>query len=174
VPTATVPTASPQPATVPAAFPEFTEEFFPEPAPEGIPGLSVMEVTGNLKHFRAEGRFVCDGPAPAEGDGSLWFCSAPEGKLPATYELTVLGDGPLTVLWVRATARGVSEEQAAEFFSYVTSLCLQDTDPLNAEAWVRQNVGPGGQVFAEGAELTIYGTKEVRTLQIVATDFAVD
>jgi hypothetical protein len=39
---------------------------------------------------------------------------------------------------------------------------------------VGQNVGSGGQVFAEGAELSIYGTKEERTLQVVATGFATD
>ena len=88
--------------------------------------------------------------------------------------MSVVGDNPLTVFSVVATVRGLSEEQAAEFFTYVASLCLQEADPLNPEAWVEQNVTSGGQVFAEGAELTIYGTKEERTLQVVATDLAVD
>jgi hypothetical protein len=56
----------------------------------------------------------------------------------------------------------------------VASLCLQESDPLNPEAWVEQNLGSGGQVFVEGAELSIYGTKEERTLQVVATGFATD
>ncbi len=47
----------------------------------------------------------------------MWGCSAPGGELPGTYELTMVGDGPLTILSVVATARGVSEEQAAKFFS---------------------------------------------------------
>jgi len=175
----TVPAVSSPPASAtatispaPLAFPELTEGFFSaQPEREGIPGLSVMDVIGNLKYFHAEGGFVCDGPHPTtDGSGSVWVCSAPADELPSTYKLTILGEDPLTVFWVVATARGVSEERAAEFFSYVASLCLQETDPLNPQAWVDQNVGSGGQVFAEGAELTIYGTKEERTLQVVATD----
>jgi hypothetical protein len=133
-----------------------------------------MEVIGNLEHFDVEGGFVCDGPVPTDDRGNMWICSAPGDELPSTYELIVVGEDPATILWVAATARGVSEEEAAEFFSYVASLCLQETDPLNPEAWVEQNVGSGGQVIAQGAELTIYGTKEERTLQVVAKGFATD
>jgi hypothetical protein len=179
-PALTVPVTSPPPATstpAPAQLPELTEGLPSEPeVDEGIPGLSVMEVIGNLEHFDAEGGFVCDGPVPTTDDarGSMWVCSAPGEELPETYELTVLGEDPATVLWVVATTRGVSEEEAAEFFSYVASLCLQEGDPLNPEAWVEHNVGSGGEVFAQGAELSIYGTEEERTLQVVATGFAAD
>jgi hypothetical protein len=50
-----------------------------------------------------------------------------------THDVTVAGDDPLTVLWVRATVRGATEEEAAAaFFGYVGSLCLQGTDdPLD-------------------------------------------
>jgi hypothetical protein len=171
VPEPTAPTASPPPTV---QTPERTDGIPSEPAPAGIPGLSVMDVIGNLEPFRTEGRFVCDGPAPTEGSGSMWACSAPGGKLPAPYELTVLGDGPLNVRWVVATARGTSEERAAEFFTYVAGLCLQETNPLNPEAWVVQNVSSGGHVSTEGVELTIYGTEEERTLQVVARDFPTD
>jgi hypothetical protein len=176
-PAVTVPPASPPATTtVPVQVPELTEGFPSEPEPEGISGLSVMEVIGNLEQLDAEGGFVCDGPVPTTDDarGSIWVCSAPEDDLPGTYELIVVGEDPTTILWVAATARGVSEEQAAEFFSYVASHCLQEKDPLNPEAWVDQNVSPGGQVLANGAELSIYGTKEERTLQVVGTGFATD
>jgi hypothetical protein len=168
VPESTVPAASPPP-TVQA--PERTEVLPLEPEPAGIPGLSVVDVIGNLEHFRTEGRFVCDGPVTTEGTGSIWACSAPGGKLPAPYELTVLGDGPLNVRWVVATTRGASEERATEFFTYVAGLCLPETNPLNPEAWVEQNVSSGGHVSTEGVELTIYGTNEERTLQVVAGGF---
>jgi hypothetical protein len=154
--------------------PELTQEAPLEPKPEGIPGLSVMDVIGNLKHFPTEGRFVCDGPQPTDGRESEWVCWAPVGESPSTYEVSVVGENPLTVFSVDATVRGLSDEQAAEFFSYVASLCLQESDPLNPQAWVEQNIASGGQVFTEGAELTIYGTKQERTLQVVATDFTVD
>ena len=70
--------------------------------------------------------------------------------------------GSRTVLWVRATVRGASDEEAAEFFAYVAALCLQDADdPFNPEAWMDANVvsGESGQVFAQGAEFSVYGTK---------------
>jgi hypothetical protein len=84
----------------------------------------------------------------------------------------VVGDDPRSVLSVEATVRGASEEGAAEFFTYVAGLCLQDADPLNPEAWVNANVASGEarQVFAGGAEFTVYGTKEERTMQVVVTD----
>ena len=34
-----------------------------------------------------------------------------------------------------------------------------ETDPLNAEAWVGANLASGGQTFAKGAELVLYGPK---------------
>ena len=78
-------------------------------------------------------------------------------------------DDPLTIFSVEATARGASEEEAASFFANVGALCLDETDPLNPEAWVRENLPTGGQIFAEGAELSVYGTREARTLQVVAS-----
>jgi hypothetical protein len=162
-------------ASVPALFPELTEGFFSasaEPVAEGIPGLSVMVILGNLKHFPVEGRFVCRGPVPGDEAGSnLWMCSASAEKQSPAYEVTVVGDDPRTVLWVRATVRGATEEEASEFFGYVAELCLRATDdPLNPDAWVDANVASGGQVFVGGAEFTVYGTKEERTLQVVAND----
>jgi hypothetical protein len=166
--------ASPS-ASVPSHFPEPIEELFSasaEPEPGGIPGLGVTDVLGDLYHFPVEGRFACRGPVPGDEAGSnLWICSVPSERSPPTHEVTVVGDDPRTVLWVRATVRGSSEEAAAEFFGYVAGLCLQGTDePLNSETWVEANVASGGQVFAGGAELSVYGTKEERTLQVVASD----
>jgi hypothetical protein len=168
--------ASPS-AIYPSHFPELSEELFSapasaEPVPRGIPGLGVTDVVGNLYRFPVGGRFVCRGPVPGDEAGSnLWVCSVPSERPPPTYEVIVVGDDPRTVLWVRATVRGASEEAAAEFFGYVAGLCLHGTDePLNPEAWVEANVASGGQVFAGGAELSVYGTKEERTLQVVASD----
>src|SRR5829696_4866535 len=99
--------------------PEQTQEVPSEPVSEGIPGASVMDVIGNLRHFPMEGRFVCDGPQPTDGRESIWVCWAPVGESPSTYEVSVVGEDPLTVFSVVATVRGVSDEQAAAFFSYV-------------------------------------------------------
>jgi hypothetical protein len=184
-PATTTPTTTPAtpatspPASVPQLFPELEEALSSasphEEAgehPQGIPGLSVMDVLGQLYRFPLRGgRFVCRGPVPGKEPGSnLWACSVPSREGEITHDVTVVGDDPLTVLWVRATVRGATEEEAAEFFGYVGSLCLQGTDdPLDPEAWARENVG-GGQVLAQGAEFGVYGTKEERVLQVVATD----
>jgi len=163
------------PASVPSLFPELTQAFSPAsaaPQPRGIPGLGVTDVLGELYRFPVDGRFYCRGPVPAEEAGlNLWICSAPSARAPASHEVMVVGDDPLTVLSVRATVRGVSEEEAAKFFGYVGSLCLgQQSDPFDPVAWMEANAASGGQVFAGGAEFTVYGTKEQRTMQIVAAD----
>jgi hypothetical protein len=175
VPTTTAAPASP-PASVPPLFPELEEDPFSastpaEVEPEGIPDLSVMDVLGQLYRFPVEGRFVCRGPVPGDEAGTnLWVCSAASSEEgPVMHEVIVVGDDPRTVLSVEATVRGVSEEEAAEFFGYVGELCLQVADPFNPEAWMEANVAGGGQVFARGAEFSVYGTEEERTLQVVAT-----
>ena len=166
--------ATTPPANVPSLFPELEEAFSRASAekepPEGIPGLGVTDVLGQLYRFPVGGRFVCRGPVPGDEPGSnLWACSVPSTGGAVTHEVTVMGDDPLTVMWVRATVRGATEEGAAKFFGYVGSLCLQGTDdPLDPEAWARENVG-GGRVLARGAEFSIYGTKDERVLQIVAS-----
>ncbi len=130
-----------------------------------------MDVLGNLKDYPTRSGFECVGPLPGDGDdGTLWSCSA-EAEGGGSYDVVLVGDDPLTVLSVQATAHGVSDEEAARFFGYVGALCLRGDIPFNAEAWVSQNVPAGGQTFANGAELSIYGTDEERTLQAVAADF---
>jgi hypothetical protein len=163
--------SSPPEASAPALAPspEFTQRLLTNSEPTGIPNLDVMEVIGNLKHFSPMKSWVCEGPLPAEGERILWACHGPANEASASYEVTVVGKNPLTIFSVEATVRGVSEERAAGFFTYIASLCLQETDPLNPKAWVEQNVGSGGHVIAEGTELFIYGTQEERTLQVVAT-----
>jgi hypothetical protein len=108
---------------------------------------------------------------PGDGEATLSACHAPsEGGRP-THEVTVAFDDPRTVLWVQAHARGATDEEAARFFAYVASLCLQDTDdPVNPEAWMGANVASDEprQVFAQGAEFSVYGTQEERTVQVVA------
>jgi hypothetical protein len=136
--------------------------------PATIPDLSVMDVTGNLKYLATDVDFRCKGPTVTEGDNILWSCAANTRGERTSYEVTLVGDDPLTVFSVTATAHRVSEERAASFFSYVADLCLQDTDPLDPEAWMQENVPTGGQTATGGTALSVYGTKEVRTLEVVA------
>jgi hypothetical protein len=136
--------------------------------PASIPGLSVMDVIGNLKYFATDVHFRCTGPTAAEGNNILWSCAANARGERGSYDVTVVGDDPLTIFSVTATVHGVSEETAASFFSYVAGLCLPDTDPLNPEAWMQENVPTGGQTATGGTALSVYGTQEVRTLEVVA------
>ena len=62
-------------------------------------------------------------------------------------------------------------EEETGFFSYVAAPCLQDADdPFNPEARMDTNTATGGQVLSQGAEVSVYGTREERTLLVVATD----
>ena len=58
--------------------------------------------------------------------------------------VTLLGENPLTISSVEATASGLSE--AARFFAYVGELAFVEAGPLNAEAWLRQNLPSGGSL----------------------------
>jgi hypothetical protein len=136
--------------------------------PAAIPDLDVMDVIGNLKYFATDVPFRCTGPTVTEGDNILWSCAANARDGRASYDVTLVGDDPLTIFSVTATVHGGSEEMAASFFSYVAGLCLQDTDPLNPEAWMQENVPTGGQTATGRTALSVYGTQEVRTLEVVA------
>jgi hypothetical protein len=169
-------TPSPSPSSSPAAGPEDAlgnalgnaSASAQADNPAGIPDLSVMDVIGNLKYLATDVDFRCTGPTAAEGDKILWSCSANARGERGSYEVTVVGDDPLTIFSVTATVHGVSQERATSFFSYVAGLCLRDTDPLNPEAWMQENVPTGGQTATGGTALSVYGAKEVRTLEVVA------
>ena len=169
-------TPSPSPSSSPAAGPEDVlgnalgnaSASAQADNPASIPDLSVMDVIGNLKYFATDVAFRCKGPTVTEGDNILWSCAANTRGRRGSYDVSLVGDGPLTIFSVTATAHRVSEERAASFFSYVADLCLRDTDPLNPEAWMQENVPTGGQIATGGTALSVYGTKEVRTLEVVA------
>lgn len=153
---------SPQnPPTLPA--PESFEDLPPEQRPE-VSDLAVMDVIGFLQYGPGGDAFVCSGPMSGRGDTTVWECrSAPEGGPPA-YEVRVTGDGPLSIFSVEATVYDATQEEAAEFLGYVGSLSFEEPEPVNVRAWVEGNVPAGGQLIADDAELTLYGTNEVRTL----------
>ncbi len=135
----------------------------------GIPGLSDMDVLGELQHIPSTA-FRCPGGGPA-GDGRLSTraCRSSRPNDPAVYEITLVQDDPLTVVSVTATASDAPEEEAAEILGRVAELSLKDAAPIDAESWVRRNVSSGGQYFADGAEVRLYGTEGSRTLEIVAS-----
>ena len=62
-----------------------------------------------------------------------------------------------------ATASDAPEEEAAEVLGRVAELSLKDVAPIEAESWVRRNISSGGQYFADGAEVSLYGTERSRT-----------
>jgi hypothetical protein len=175
--TVSPPAASPSAAS-PAA-PAFDElesildepsaSAFAEEEPGGIPGLGAIEVTGNLEHAVADGTFPCEGPSP-DGDLVVWSCA----HLSGGYAAEVVGDDPLTVFSVTASARGLSEGDAEAFFGYVLGLCLEEEAALDAEAWVSGSVPSGGRTFSDGVEVSVYGTKEARAMSVVSTEATLD
>ena len=139
-----------------------------ERRPAGIPGLSEMNVVGELQHLPGT-NFRCPGGGPAGGGLTKRVCTSSSAEDSVVLEVTVVEDNPSTVLWVRADARDATDEAAAEFLNYVADLSLEDLDPLNAEAWVGENITSGGEYGAEGASLKLYGSEGARTLEIVAS-----
>ena len=135
----------------------------------GIPGLGAVEVTGNLKNIVTDGRFPCDGPSP-DGDLVLWSCAHPSGG----YAAEVVGDDPLTVFSVTATARGLPERDTEAYFAYVLELCLEEEAALDPEAWVAGSVPSGGQTFSDSVEVSVYGSEKARAMSVVSTDATLD
>ena len=168
---ASPPAASPAPAfgDLESLFDEASASAVAEEEDEGIPGLGAVEVTGNLEHVVADGVFPCDGPSP-DGALVLWSCAHPSGG----YAAEVVGDDPLTVFSVTATARSLPERDAEAFFAYVLALCLEEEAALDAEAWVSGSVPSGGQIFSDGVEVSVYGTDKVRAMSVVSTDATFD
>jgi hypothetical protein len=166
-------TPSPSPSSSLAAGPEEASGNALGSAPAGnpaaIPDLGAMDVIGNMKYFATDVPFRCTGPTVTEGDNILWSCAANARDGRSSNNVSLVGDDHLTILSVTATVHRVSGEGAASFFSYVADLCLRDTNPLNPEAWMQENVPTGGQVATGGTALSVYGTKEVRTLEVVAS-----
>lgn len=81
----------------------------------------------------------------------------------------MVGDDPRTIRSVTASAYNAPDDAgAAEFLGYVAGLALEDTDPINAEVWVKGNVLSGGDYLAEGASLRLYGYEGARVLEVVA------
>ena len=128
----------------------------------GIPGLSEMEVIGYLQHV-PNTDFRCPG-----GGVHKRVCTLSSTDGPAVYEVTFHNDGA-AVFAVVATASDASEDEAAEVLGYVARFSIGGLGPLDPEAWVGRTISSGGQYFADGAEVRLYGTEQMRTLEIVAT-----
>jgi len=171
-PSAASPTAgSPAPALdgLESLFGDASANAAAEEETDGIPSLGAVEVTGNLEHTVADETFPCDGPSP-DGDLVLWSCAHPSGG----YAVEVVGDDPLTVFSVTATARGLPERDTEAFFGYVLDLCLEEEAALDPEAWASGNVPSGGQRFSDGVEVSVYGSEKARAMSVVSTDATLD
>jgi hypothetical protein len=158
--------AGPQPEDFPLIFgpgpSDLAQSASDDGRPRGIQGLSEMEVIGYLQHV-PNTEFAC----PGRGVNSR-VCTLSSTDAPAIYEVTFYKDG-VAVFAVVATAYDASEDEAAEVLGYVARLSLEDASTVDAEAWVGRTISSGGQYFADGAEVRLYGTEQTRTLEIVAT-----
>ena len=142
--------------------------------PLGIPGLSGMDVIGELQ-YAPGAAFRCPGGGPAGGGLYKRTCTAFSSDDPAVYyEVTVVEDDPSTVLSVVATAENATDEAAAKVLGYVARLSIGAAGPLEPEVWVERSISSGGQYFSNGAEVRLYGTEVIRTLEIIASAPAED
>jgi hypothetical protein len=121
-----------------------------------------MQVIGYLQHVPGT-EFSCPGRGL-----NKWVCTLSSTDSPAVYEVSFFRDGP-NVYAVVATAYDASEEEAARVLGYIAKLSLEDASPTDAEAWVGRTISSGGQNFADGVEVRLYGSGQTRTLEIVAT-----
>lgn len=156
-----------------AAAPKFVPDLAePAPAnrrPRGIPGLSEMDLIGYLQYMPGT-NFRCLGASPAQGGLYSRSCtSSSDEEPPVVYEVKLVEENPSAVRSVTANAYDASDDDAANFFTYVAELSLQGTRPMNPETWIGENISSGGQYSAEGATLRLYGTEGARTMEIVAT-----
>ncbi len=122
-----------------------------------------MEVIGYLRDIPGT-NFRCPGGSPKRA------CrSSLGGEAPASYEVTVTGENPSTVLAVEAVARGVTDEEAASFLGNVARLSLEGAALVDAQAWVQGNVSSGGELQAGDARAALYGAEGDRALGVVAS-----
>lgn len=133
-----------------------------------LPGykcLGAVELVSGLDGSFRPGDFRCEGPVAGD-DTYTWVCSDPS----ESYGLEVIGDDPLAVLSATATTRGVTDEDAKRFFSYVLALSVGKAgDALDAETWVAGALLSGGTTFAGDTEISVYGSEEARALQVTAS-----
>jgi hypothetical protein len=152
----------------PKLVPERAEPAPAERRSRGIPGLSEMDVIGYLQHLPGS-NFRCPGAGPAQGGLLSRSCtSSSDDEPPVVYEVTLVEENPSVVRSVTANAYEASDDNVADFFTYVAELSLQDTGSMNPETWMRENISSGGGYSAGGAELKLYGTEGARTLEITA------
>ena len=151
----------------PGPSPDLARAASADGPPQGIPGLSEMEVIGYLQYV-PDIDLRCPVGGPAGGGLSRRVCTLSATDSPAVYEVSFLMDRA-AVLAVVATASDASEDEAAEVLGYVARLSLKEAAPIEAESWVGRTISSGGQYFADGAEVRLYGTEESRTLEIVAS-----
>jgi hypothetical protein len=171
-PALTVPATSPPPPPPRRAPPR---RYKPQSSPKGgrlwspksmkasPRALSVMDLIANLEHFDAEGGFVCKRPAPhhrrRQGE-HVGVLSAPKEVsfvLP-TSSCHPQGRCPLTVVlygWCshRPGAFGGTRSRRVLLLGGL-SLCVcasKRASPSPPKAWVEQDAGWGGQVFARKA-----------------------
>ena len=133
--------------------------------PREIPSLSDMDIISYLQYI-PNTDFRCPIRAPDRGLTERVCRSSSGDDTAASYELTVESNAK-AVVWVLATARGASDEEAAKVLGEVARLAVGGSGPLAPEAWVQRSLPSGGQYLARGAEVRLYGVQGDRALEIV-------
>ncbi len=105
-----------------------------------IPGLSAVDVTGNLKNSGLQ----CAGPtSTAVRDVVVWTCKGGSANGDLAYEVLITGRGPTRIESVNGTVfqfgAAASDTVATQFLGYLATTPYSGAQPAGAKAWVEAN-----------------------------------
>lgn len=129
-----------------------------------IPGLSAVDVYGNLKNIE----FSCSGPDIGSDGLTSWECKEETGE--HMYLVEILGKNSSEILTVQATALNYSnintDDVVKDFFGYVASVPYENSDQVFAKNWVIQNIAQKTNEVINRVRFTMAGNEKSRILTI--------
>jgi len=135
-----------------------------------IPGLTAVDVTGNLRNRG----FQCTGPN-FTSDGATWDCTQSIGS--ARLGVHVWGNSPSSIWLVDCEILGGTAQQASDFLGYLATTPYAGAEPVRARQWVTTELPQAGQgvirrTVIGGVEFLLFGPPTARSLQLSAQGFS--
>ena len=120
-----------------------------------IPGLTAVDVTGNLKNIG----FQCTGITATAVQGSFnWTCKRSSADGALQHDVLITGGGPTQIALVNATifqfGATASDAVAAQFLGYIATTPYEGAQPARAKAWAEANV-TGGVTTISGVKFEL-------------------
>jgi len=137
-----------------------------------IPGMTAADVKLNLENLG----FTCTGPELGKDKLVSWECK--EETQEHNFFVEVLGNGPLEILSVQATALNYSKEPTnavvKDFIGYIASVPYTEADQKHARDWVGANISQSADTVISGVRFTLSGNDRTRILQIAHENSELD